>query len=148
MSVERDIGHENEGHGHGHYIIPLKVYWMVFGGLILLTILTVASHYVHLGPFNVPLVLAIAGAKASLVVMFFMALKYDKKVNAMIFSIGLVFVLVFIGFVLLDTEFRGTFDPILKGTVAEQQATQDELEARQETVQTELEAQKAQQPAQ
>lgn len=130
MAGEHDSVHKDDGHGHGHYIIPLKVYWAVFGGLIFFTVVTVLSHYVDLGGFNVPLVLLIAGAKASLVVMFFMALKYDKKVNLMIFSIGLLFVLVFIGFTLLDTQYRGEFDPIQKGTVAEQQALEQERQAR------------------
>ncbi|HEY5565051.1 MAG TPA: cytochrome C oxidase subunit IV family protein [Rhodothermia bacterium] len=126
--------HEKDGHGHGHHIIPLKVYWAVFGTLIFFTVVTVLSAYVDLGGLNVPLVLAIAGAKATLVVMFFMALKYDKKVNLMIFSIGLLFVLVFIGFVLLDTQYRGEFDPIQKGTVAEQQVSERALEARRDSI--------------
>lgn len=124
-----------EGHEHhGHHIIPLKVYWGVFGALIFFTVVTVLTAYLDLGALNVPLALAIAGAKATLVVMFFMALKYDKKVNVMIFSVGLLFVIVFIGFILLDTEFRGAFDPIQEGTVMEKQATEAELEARQEAV--------------
>lgn len=134
MAGEHDSRHENDGHGHGHHIIPLKVYWAVFGGLIFLTVVTVLSHYVDLGGFNVPLVLLIATAKASLVVMFFMALKYDKKVNAMIFSVGLLFVFVFIGFVLLDTEFRGEFDPIQQGTVTEQQLSDKAMEARRDSI--------------
>ena len=128
------MDHEKDGHGHGHHIIPLKVYWAVFGTLIFFTVVTVLSAYVDLGGLNVPLALAIAGAKATLVVMFFMALKYDKKVNLMIFSIGLLFVLVFMGFVLLDTQYRGEFDPIQKGTVAEWQLSDRTLEARRDSL--------------
>ncbi|HUF10495.1 MAG TPA: cytochrome C oxidase subunit IV family protein [Rhodothermales bacterium] len=125
---------DHEKDGHGHHIIPLKVYWAVFGMLIFLTVVTVLSAYVDLGGLNVPLALAIAGVKATLVVLFFMALKYDKKVNVMIFSIGLLFVLVFIGFVLLDTLYRGEFDPILQGTVAEQQVSERALEVRRDSI--------------
>jgi cytochrome c oxidase subunit 4 len=135
------MAHEHDSHGHGHHIIPVKVYWAVFIGLLFFTIITVLAAYVNLGPLNIPLALAIAGAKATLVVMFFMALKYDKKINVMIFSIGLLFVLVFMGFVLLDTEFRGEFDPIQRGTVAEQQATEAQLESRIESVNAELQQQ-------
>jgi len=127
-----------EHESHGHHIIPLKVYWAVFGGLILLTLTTTEAAALDLGGFNVPVALLIAGAKATLVVLFFMALKYDKKVNAMIFSVGLIFVLVFIGFVLLDTEFRGEFDSMLQGTVTDQKASEAELQARQKLVDTEL----------
>ena len=128
------MDHEKDGHGGGHHLIPLKVYWAVFGALIFFTVVTVLAAYVDLGGLNVPLALAIAGAKATLVVMFFMALKYDKKVNLMIFSIGLLFVLVFIGFTLLDTQYRGEFDPIQRGTVAEHQLSEKALEARRDSI--------------
>jgi len=132
------MANQHDGQGHGHHIIPLKVYWAVFGALVFLTLTTTEVASLDLGGLNVPVALLIAGTKASLVVLFFMALKYDNKVNAMIFSVGLLFVLVFIGFVLLDTEFRGEFDDLLKGTVMDQQATQKDLEARQKIVDTEL----------
>lgn len=128
------MDHERDSHGHGHHIIPVKVYLAVFGALLFFTVVTVLAAYADLGGLNVPLALAIAGVKATLVVMFFMALKYDKKVNLMIFSIGLLFVLVFIGFVLLDTEFRGEFDPIQRGTVMEQQASEKALQARRDSI--------------
>ena len=132
------MANQHDGQGHGHHIIPLKVYWAVFGALVFLTLTTTEVASLDLGGLNVPVALLIAGTKASLVVLFFMALRYDNKVNAMIFSVGLLFVLVFIGFVLLDTEFRGEFDDLLKGTVMDQQATQKDLEARQKIVETEL----------
>jgi cytochrome c oxidase subunit 4 len=132
------MANQHDGQGHGHHIIPLKVYWAVFGALVFLTLTTTEVASLDLGGLNVPVALLIAGMKASLVVLFFMALRYDNKVNAMIFSVGLLFVLVFIGFVLLDTEFRGEFDDLLKGTVMDQQATQKDLEARQKIVDTEL----------
>jgi cytochrome c oxidase subunit 4 len=115
---------------HGHHIIPYRVYYIVFGGLIFLTITTVITASFDLGGFNVPLALAIAVAKASLVVMFFMALKYDTRVNMMVFGVGLLFVLIFIGFTMLDTEFRGTFNPMLETTVSDQQVIIDQEEAR------------------
>lgn len=128
------MDHERDDNGHGHHIIPVKVYLTVFGALLFFTVVTVLAAYVDLQGFNVPLALAIAGAKATLVVMFFMALKYDKKVNLMIFSVGLVFVLVFMGFTLLDTEYRGEFDPIRLGTVTEQQQSDKALEARRDSI--------------
>lgn len=121
---------------HGHHIIPYKVYYAVFGALIFLTVVTVITAQIDLGVFNVPLALLIAGSKSALVVMFFMALKYDNKVNILVFGVGVLFVVVFLGFTMLDTEFRGTFDPIKEGTVSDrieiieqQQARSDQIEA-------------------
>jgi cytochrome c oxidase subunit 4 len=109
--------------------MPYKILYGVFGALIFFTILTVLTAAVDLGGFNVPLALAIAGAKATLVVMFFMALKYDTRVNILVFSIGLIFVVIFLGFTMLDTEFRGTFDKT-RGTTVRQEAVQVEEQQR------------------
>lgn len=58
----------------------LKVYWIIFGSLIVLTILTVGVSYVHLGTArNVAIGLFIAAVKASLVMLFFMHLKGERK---------------------------------------------------------------------
>ncbi len=99
---------ETNMHTNGsHHIVPPIVYHRVFGALLVLTVLTVAVAQVHLGPLNVPVALAIALTKASLVAAFFMGLKYDSKVNLLVLAIGLVMVIVFLGFTLLDSAFRG-----------------------------------------
>ncbi len=118
---------------HGHHVIPKKVLFTVFGALVFLTILTaVTAEYVDIGALNVPLALAIAGSKAGLVVTFFMALKYDNKVNTLVFMFGGVFAVVFLTFTLFDTAFRGDL-----GNVGEQ--TISEIERR-EAVEREREA--------
>lgn len=120
---------------HGHHIIPYKVYYVVFGALIFLTIVTVVTAQIDLGVLNVPLALLIAGTKATLVVMFFMALKYDNKVNILVFGVGMLFVVVFLGFTMLDTEFRGTFDPIKEGTVSDRMEIVEQQQARSDQIQ-------------
>lgn len=58
----------------------LKVYWTIFFSLIVLTIVTVAVSYVHLGTArNIAVGLFIAAIKASLVMLFFMHLKGERK---------------------------------------------------------------------
>jgi len=80
---------------------------MVFGALVLLTIITVITARIDIGMFNVPLALAIASTKAFLVISIFMALRYDNRVNSLILAIGSVFVLVFLALTLSDTSLRG-----------------------------------------
>jgi cytochrome c oxidase subunit 4 len=105
---------------HGHHVIPKKVLYSVFGTLVFLTILTaVTAEYVDIGAFNVPLALAIAGSKAGLVVTFFMALKYDNKVNTLVFMFGTVFVVVFLTFTLFDTAFRGDLGNVGSETISD-----------------------------
>lgn len=93
-----------------HHVIPIRVLGSVFGALVLLTVITVLTAQVDLGVLNMPLALAIASAKALLVVMVFMALRWDNRVNALILSIGGVFVLVFLALTLSDTALRGILD--------------------------------------
>ncbi|MFQ5568830.1 MAG: cytochrome C oxidase subunit IV family protein [Rhodothermales bacterium] len=103
---------------HGHHIIPKKTLGLVFAALVVLTILTALTAQLDLGSFNVPLALAIALTKASLVVAFFMALKYDNRVNVLVFSVGAIFVVVFLVFTLFDTAFRGSLNTMEPGVIA------------------------------
>jgi len=89
-------------HGVGH-IVPLSLLLKVFGGLVFLTVLTVAASLVNFGEFNLVVALAIAVVKASLVVLFFMHLRWDKPFISIIFIGCLIFVGLFISLALLDS---------------------------------------------
>lgn len=91
----------------------------VFGALVALTIITALTAQIDIGAMNVPLALAIAGTKAALVVMFFMALKYDSPVNTLVFAMGGIFVLVFLVFTLFDTMFRGDLGNVGTETISD-----------------------------
>ncbi len=118
----------------GPHIVPKSVLLRVFGGLVLLTIVTVGAAYVPLGPLTVPVAIGIAVTKASLVVLYFMHLKYDNPVNALTFTIGTIFVVVFIAITLLDTAFRGDLGNVDSQTVQEIQAEQERAQQRQEAI--------------
>ncbi|MBI5267625.1 MAG: cytochrome C oxidase subunit IV family protein, partial [candidate division Zixibacteria bacterium] len=51
----------------------------------------------------------VAAVKATLVLLFFMHLKYDNKLYAFAFLISIAFLAVFITFTLLDTLYRDQF---------------------------------------
>ena len=124
------MAHEGNAEAHGHHIIPKKVLIQVFLALVALTVLTVAVAQVDLGPLNVPVAIAIAAGKASLVVAFFMALKYDKSVNTMVFAVGTIFVVVFIVFTLFDTAYRGDIGNVGTRTITEEEAELEQLRQR------------------
>lgn len=117
--------------GH-HHVLPKDVLFKVFGALIVLTGVTVAVAYVPLGPLNVPIAVAIAASKATLVVLFFMALKYDNPVNGLTFTIGIIMVAVFLTFTMFDTAFRGDLDNIDAQTIEEIEREQQEREEQRE----------------
>ena len=64
--------------------------WPSFAGLIVLTAITVAVSYFDLGPFNLIVAMSIATIKAALVAMWFMHLRYDSGLHALIFLVGVV----------------------------------------------------------
>jgi len=74
--------HDSHGGHHGHHIVPLKVYYTTLLALLVLTVITVGVSYVDFGStMNVVVALSIASLKASLVLLFFMGLKYDTILN-------------------------------------------------------------------
>jgi cytochrome c oxidase subunit 4 len=64
-----------------NHIVPVRIYYLVFTALIVCTAITVAVSFVDLGRFNVVVALGIAILKASLVVLFFMHVKYSGKLT-------------------------------------------------------------------
>ena len=103
-------GHADDGAVHAH-ISSVPFYVGIFLGLLVLTGVTVGQSYVDLGRMNIVLVVLIATMKASLVVTFFMHLKWDNKFNALIFVSTLFFIGVFFAYTLNDTDRRGELDP-------------------------------------
>ena len=89
-----------------HHIVSYLSHTWVWVALLFLTMITVGSVLVDLKNFVVFAALAIATIKASLVVIYFMHLKFDSRVLS--FMLGLV-MLVFIAFIVLtfvDYSFR------------------------------------------
>ncbi len=79
----------------------LKIYYMVFGGLLVLTLLTVGVSRFHLSvPFAVAVALLIAGIKGSLVACYFMHLISER---GMIFWILALCAFFFVALLLLPS---------------------------------------------
>jgi len=71
---------------------------------MILTLLTVGATRIDLGGnYNLALAMAIAVVKATLVVLFFMHLRYDRLFHSVIIVGGLLFAALFIGFALMDS---------------------------------------------
>ncbi len=79
----------SENHQHTH-IVPLSVYYTIFAALLVGTALTVWVAYIDLGALNTVVALAIACTKATLVVLYFMHVKYASKLTWAVVS-GSVF---------------------------------------------------------
>ena len=89
--------HADDGGVHVH-VHPTKMYAGILGALLVLTVATVGVSYVDVdgllalgrpvegvGAWNLAIALLIATMKASLVLVFFMHLKDDKRFHALLF---------------------------------------------------------------
>ena len=79
-----------------------KSYFLVFGALLVLTLVTTAVAFVNLGPLNAPVALAIAITKASLVMIYFMHLRHSAFLARVFAGAGVLWLLHFIIFTLSD----------------------------------------------
>jgi cytochrome c oxidase subunit 4 len=86
------------------HIVPLRILFAVFVTLIGLTVLTVGVTYLDLGGSALWVAIVIAGLKATLVALFFMHLRYDWVFHGFIFLGAILFVILFIGLALMDTQ--------------------------------------------
>lgn len=85
----------------------LKVYFVVFTALVIGTILTYEVAKIDLGLWNPVIALIIACTKATLVVLFFMHVRYSSKLTMLTVAIGFFWLLIMITLDLTDYLTRG-----------------------------------------
>ncbi len=95
-----------------HHIVPLKIYFLVFSALLLGTSLTVAVAYVDMGFLNTPVALIIALGKASLVILYFMHVKYSHKLVGLFAVAGFFWLIIMLSMTMQDYYTRGWEQPI------------------------------------
>jgi len=61
------------------HVVPVRTYLLVFTSLMVLTFLTVAASRYDFGAGNTVVAMGIAVLKATLVVLFFMHVKYSSR---------------------------------------------------------------------
>ncbi len=83
------------------HIVSKKIYFLIFGALMVGTLLTVLAARIDLGSqWNTVVALTIAVAKATLVILYFMHVRYSSRLTWVIVAAGffwlaILFVLTF-----------------------------------------------------
>jgi cytochrome c oxidase subunit 4 len=80
----------------------LHTYFVVYALLMAGLAATVGVAYVHLGFWNLPAALAIAFAKATLVVLYFMHVMYSPRLTWIALFAGLVWLAIFLALTVSD----------------------------------------------
>jgi cytochrome c oxidase subunit IV len=89
------------------HIVSKKVYYSIFATLLILTGVTIAVAFLDLGPFNNVVAMGIAVFKATLVVLYFMHVRYSTRLTWVVVVAGLFWFSIMVTLTLSDYLSRG-----------------------------------------
>ena len=118
-AVSSHAGHDDHDEPH---VLPLSVYFGVFGCLMVLTAITIGVSRFDFGSMNTVVALVVATIKGSLVALYFMHLRYDNKFNLIVLLSGILFLTIFLVPTLTDVTTRGKIEPLNNTSPAAQAA--------------------------
>ena len=90
-----------------HIVTPVRTYVFIFVSLLILTGLTYLAAINDFGALNTPIALAIALLKASLVVIYFMGVRYNTPLTKVVAIAGFFWLFILFGLTLNDYLTRG-----------------------------------------
>jgi cytochrome c oxidase subunit 4 len=102
----------------GHHGPSLATMLGVFGALMALTFATVGVAYQDLGRWSAPAALLIAAVKGTLVVLYFMHVRYASRLIGLYAAAGFAFMAILIGITMSEVAARppeSSFDPLRPG---------------------------------
>jgi len=89
------------------HIVPIKVYAIIFVILLTLTAATCVISFINLGRLNAVVALVIAFSKALLVALFFMHLRYSRRLMQLVVVAGIFWLGIMITLTMTDFLTRG-----------------------------------------
>ena len=89
------------------HISPKSTYYGIFGALMVLTAVTVGVAFIDVGILNFPIAISIAVLKATLVILFFMHVKYSSQLTKLFVAMAFFFLLTLFGLTMTDYLSRG-----------------------------------------
>jgi cytochrome c oxidase subunit IV len=103
--------HTAHAESHGHHVLSLNMILTVGGLLLVMTAVTVFVAQFDFGAMNMVVAMVVATFKATLVVAYFMQLRYDNKFFFVMLMVSLIALMVFIVFTMIDQKSRtGIYD--------------------------------------
>ncbi|MDH4071326.1 MAG: cytochrome C oxidase subunit IV family protein [Ignavibacteria bacterium] len=84
------------------HVVPQKIYGLVFATLICMTLITVDVAFYNFGWLNIYLAMIIATFKATIVVMYFMHVKFSPRLTWLFAVAGLFWMVILLVLMLAD----------------------------------------------
>lgn len=92
---------------HDHIVSP-KIYLLIFAALMAGTAATVWAARIDLGALNIVVAMTIAVIKATLVVLYFMHLRYSHHLNWIFGGASILWLILLVGLTVTDVMARMT----------------------------------------
>jgi cytochrome c oxidase subunit 4 len=92
---------------NGPHVASVRLYLVIFSALIIGTILTVVVAKFDLGPLNNIVMMTIASAKALLVVLYFMHVRWGTRLTWVVAGAGFFWLLILFSLTMADYMSRG-----------------------------------------
>jgi cytochrome c oxidase subunit 4 len=89
-----------------HHVVPYRLYVVVWGALLVLTVLTVAVSYLDMKHVTVLTAMLIATCKGMLVLLYFMHIRFEKPLYIAMILAALGTYAIFIGLTFVDYLYR------------------------------------------
>ncbi len=100
------------------HIVSRKVYFVVFGALMVLTALTVFAANIDFGALNDVIAMTIAVTKAVLVILFFMHVRYGSRLIMLVVVAGFFWLAIMMVLTLSDYNSRKWVEqPVRQSTI-------------------------------
>lgn len=90
-----------------HYVVPPSVYLKSAVVLAVLMILTIIAAFIDMGSMNPVVAMTISVAKALVIVLFFMNVKYSSRLTWVFVGGGFFWLLILFGMLMPDYVSRG-----------------------------------------
>lgn len=88
------------------HIVRSRTFILVWISLLILTGLTIKAAQLRMGEWSMVANIAIASTKASLVLWFFMHLKYEKRIFKLLLFVPIITISIIIGLTFFDIWYR------------------------------------------
>lgn len=89
------------------HVVPRKTYFVIFAVLVVLTLVTTEVAFFNFGLMNPVIALTIAVIKATVVVLYFMHMKYSSRLTMIIGAVGIFWLGILLVLTMSDYLARG-----------------------------------------
>ncbi len=89
------------------HVVSIKLYSAIFGALLVMTLATAGAAFIDLGGnLNTVVAMLIAACKASLVILFFMHVRYSSRLTWVFVGAGFFWLMILLSLTLADVLSR------------------------------------------